>query len=163
MRKNPAKASLTNNLNSVMFTECPAGYESKDGDIPGAGQIQTGIRTTMKRCSEKCNEDKSCCSYEYSYSSGVCNLNRDCQPTHTGEKYQNYNFCAKDPVNGGWGAWGSWCCDYNTGKKSRSRACNNPAPLYGGGACIGRNQEESSCKGKIFIMYTMVQWLISKA
>ena len=72
---------------------CPAGYDSKDGDIPGWGQIRGRIRTTMEGCSEECNKQEGCCSYEFSYSSQLCNLNKDCQPSQP--KYLDYYFCTK--------------------------------------------------------------------
>merc|ERR1712243_333772 len=72
---------------------CPAGYDSKDGDIPGWGQIRGRINTTMEGCSEECNKQEGCCSYEFSYSSELCNLNKDCQPSQP--KYLDYHFCTK--------------------------------------------------------------------
>ena len=75
------------------FLDCPANYVSAEGDIPGWGQIKGRIQTTMKGCSEECNKHEGCCSFEYSHSSGLCNLNRDCQPSK--EKYLDYNFCIR--------------------------------------------------------------------
>ena len=72
---------------------CAAGYDSKDGDIPGWGQIRGRIRTTMEGCSEECDKQEGCCSYEFSYSSELCNLNKDCQPSQP--KYLDYYFCTK--------------------------------------------------------------------
>jgi len=72
---------------------CPANYVSAEGDIPGWGQIKGRIQTTMKGCSEECNKHEGCCSFEYSHSSGLCNLNRDCQPSKG--KYLDYNFCIR--------------------------------------------------------------------
>ena len=54
-------------------------------------------------------------------------------------------------MDGAWGTWGSWgSCNYYTGKKERTRICDNPAPLYGGANCTGSNQEKSNCIGKDF-------------
>jgi len=51
------------------------------------------------------------------------------------------------PVDGQWGSWGSWsACDSNC-KKSRSRSCNNPAPVKGGKYCYGSSKEEDTCSG----------------
>ena len=51
-------------------------------------------------------------------------------------------------VNGGWGAWGSWStCNSQTGKKTRTRQCNNPTPLNGGATCTGSSNDQASCPG----------------
>ena len=72
---------------------CPAGYDYKEGDIPGWGQLKGRIETTMEGCSDECSNQAGCCSYEYSYSSGLCNLNKDCEPAVG--KYKDYLFCTK--------------------------------------------------------------------
>jgi len=64
-----------------------------DGDIPGWGQLKGRINTTMEGCSEECSKHEGCCSYEYSFSSRLCNLNKDCEPTQG--KYKDYHFCTK--------------------------------------------------------------------
>jgi len=78
-------------------TSCPAGYAYKEGDIPGWGQLKGRIETTMEGCSDECSNQAGCCSYEYSYSSGLCNLNKDCEPTVG--KYKDYLFCTKGMKN----------------------------------------------------------------
>jgi len=43
-------------------------------------------------------------------------------------------------VNGNWGAWGEYGSCYKScggGVKERFRACNNPAPKFGGKKCEG--------------------------
>ena len=77
---------------------CPAGYSSKAGDIPGWGQIRGGIRTSMQGCGEECRKQEGCCSFEFSYTWGLCNLNRDCKPSQG--KYWDFHFCISRP--------GSW-------------------------------------------------------
>ena len=74
-------------------TECSKGYVLVPGDIPGWGQIQGRIKTDAKGCAELCNDNKDCCSYEYSPRKKRCNLNRDCKPTR--KKFKDFNFCAK--------------------------------------------------------------------
>jgi len=47
------------------------------------------------------------------------------------------------PVNGGYGPWSTWsphCSDPGT-EQTRSRVCNNPAPLYGGSQCAAASEE----------------------
>ncbi|XP_059140117.1 uncharacterized protein LOC131928191 [Physella acuta] len=57
--------------------------------------------------------------------------------------------CYEDhcPVNGGLSAWSGWSCDVECGQgtASRTRSCNNPAPLYGGLNCSGQLNETKSC------------------
>jgi len=79
-------------------TGCPPGYDSKEGDIPGWGQLGGMIYTNKKGCRDRCNRNKNCCSFEYSDSWKLCNLNRDCQPSRG--KYQDYVFCVKQNVRG---------------------------------------------------------------
>ena len=65
------------------------------GDLPGWGQIGSNpsIEATISDCSDRCNGQTNCCSFEYSASTKKCNLNSDCQPT--GNVYQDYSFCSK--------------------------------------------------------------------
>ncbi|XP_060581084.1 scavenger receptor cysteine-rich type 1 protein M130-like [Ruditapes philippinarum] len=51
-------------------------------------------------------------------------------------------------VFGNWSPWGSWSsCSVTCGVSttSRSRACDNPAPQYGGLPCAGPSSESRSC------------------
>ncbi|XP_076472602.1 hemicentin-1-like [Babylonia areolata] len=51
-------------------------------------------------------------------------------------------------VNGNWGSWGSWggCTKTcGTGTKTRTRACDNPAPSNGGSDCSGSGTDSSNC------------------
>merc|ERR1719153_1176043 len=50
-------------------------------------------------------------------------------------------------VNGVWSSWGSWSsCNAQSGKKKRTRHCNNPAPKNGGASCPGSSSNETSCR-----------------
>ncbi|KAK3101772.1 hypothetical protein FSP39_006235 [Pinctada imbricata] len=51
-------------------------------------------------------------------------------------------------VDGGWGAWTNWTtCTVTCGGGTQysERFCNNPAPAYGGKACVGHPREIRSC------------------
>ena len=55
------------------------------------------------------------------------------------------------PIHGGfsnWGPFGACSKTCGTGHKSRERACNNPAPQFGGNNCVGNLQELVDCKDK---------------
>jgi len=47
-----------------------------------------------------------------------------------------------------WGEWGQWsACNAKTGRKQRTRQCNNPTPLNGGSDCPGSSTDEHHCLG----------------
>ena len=51
-------------------------------------------------------------------------------------------------VNGNWGRWSNFgACSKSCGggSQKRMRACNSPAPMYGGKACPGLNYNTRSC------------------
>ena len=53
------------------------------------------------------------------------------------------------PINGNWGAFSEWS-DCNTGcgtgRQTRMRICDDPAPQYGGRGCRGKTEEERECE-----------------
>ena len=51
-------------------------------------------------------------------------------------------------MNGGWSGWGSWLSCSTSGKKARTRECNNPTPINAGNSCSGLNTETANCAGK---------------
>ena len=67
-------------------------------DIPGTGQIRGWIKTSLDGCGKACSEESNCCSFEYSFSKKICNLNIDCEPTSP--RYQDYVFCSKNDGKG---------------------------------------------------------------
>lgn len=53
-----------------------------------------------------------------------------------------------DIVHGNWGAFGDWTtctATCNGGTQKRTRACDSPAPLYGGNDCAGSAEETRAC------------------
>ena len=51
-------------------------------------------------------------------------------------------------VDGDWSAWQEWsACSLTCGigVRTRTRACSNPAPQFGGNACQGADQESADC------------------
>ena len=55
-------------------------------------------------------------------------------------------------MNGNWGQWSSaWSACSKTcgdGVRTKTRQCNNPAPLHGGIDCSGNSAETQACKEK---------------
>lgn len=59
-------------------------------------------------------------------------------------------------VNGVWSGWAAWSecsASCGTGKRTRIRGCNSPAPSNGGDTCSGPDTEiaecyERNCPGK---------------
>eukprot|EP00794_Sanderia_malayensis_P014216 gene14216-15699_t len=52
------------------------------------------------------------------------------------------------PVDGHWGRWSMWSdCDKScgTGKKTRTRQCNDPVPKHGGKQCQGVSTSSTDC------------------
>ncbi|CAL1537864.1 unnamed protein product [Lymnaea stagnalis] len=67
------------------------------------------------------------------------------QAQHCIPAYPNSVF----PIDGGWSQWTSWTsCSVTcgTGKKSRFRMCNEPAPKHGGRFCAGDPVEWTPCE-----------------
>lgn len=51
-------------------------------------------------------------------------------------------------IDGNWGSWGKWTdCSKacGTGKQSRFRICNKPAPTFDGKQCAGSYVEDANC------------------
>nr|XP_039250429.1 properdin-like [Styela clava] len=55
------------------------------------------------------------------------------------------------PIDGDWSLWSSWSscsserCSLQPGTRSRSRACDNPMPKYGGQKCRGKSEVKQEC------------------
>ena len=60
--------------------------------------------------------------------------------------------CFRSPVDGGYSSWSAWnACTVSCGggTRTRTRACNNPAPRNGGKTCsargLGNDKETQAC------------------
>ncbi|KAF7666440.1 hypothetical protein LDENG_00106170 [Lucifuga dentata] len=47
-------------------------------------------------------------------------------------------------TDGSWSCWGAWS-SCTSGRKTRTRACNNPPPDGGGAACLGSSSQTQRC------------------
>ncbi|XP_044158219.1 complement component C8 alpha chain [Bufo gargarizans] len=47
-------------------------------------------------------------------------------------------------AKGGWSCWSSWST-CQSGKRQRTRSCNNPPPKNGGSRCLGKSVQTESC------------------
>lgn len=70
---------------------------------------------------------------------------KECPDTSYTLQSCNLRHC---PVDGEWNAWTGWsACSVTcgSGRETRTRHCNNPAPEYGGKMCPGNTTESKSC------------------
>ena len=74
---------------------CPVYYSNVPGDVPGWGSIRSlpSIKDVAS-CASHCDLTSGCCSFEFSTTEMICNLNRECKPTRTAN-YKDYAFCVK--------------------------------------------------------------------
>ena len=59
-----------------------------------------------------------------------------------------FSFFIEEPIDGGFGEWSTYseCSDTcGVGIQSRTRKCDNPAPLNGGADCAGKKTETRLC------------------
>ena len=62
--------------------------------------------------------------------------------------YIIFLYIAQFQVDGDWSEWTTWDACSKTcgsGKKARTRMCNNPAPTVDGSPCMGDNRDEKPC------------------
>ena len=77
---------------------CPHGFTISRGDVPGWGSISGEHQDkNTTECKEMCNNTPGCCSFEWSPTSRLCNLNKECLPASS--QYRDYLFCQKGKVN----------------------------------------------------------------
>lgn len=82
---------------------------------------------------------------------------RNCKKTFC---FYIFRFLYFSTVPGNWSSWGEWSPCSKTcgnGTSTRRRACNNPAPAFGGAACVGATEmskdcSEQLCPGQLVIL-----------
>ncbi|XP_031569450.1 coadhesin-like isoform X12 [Actinia tenebrosa] len=126
------------------------------------GKAYVGYPEETKKCgTHPCPVDGYCDPYSsWTKCSKTCGggfrtRSRKCYPPKYGGKpcpkpSEETQSCGTHPcpVNGGYSSWSSWTsCSKTCGRGhcSRSRACINPRPLYGGKPCSGDAKETGSC------------------
>ncbi|XP_053556403.1 complement component C7 [Bombina bombina] len=72
-----------------------------------------------------------------------------CRPYTFGPACE-FGFLAQDQpgvIDGIWSCWSSWtACVRGSGRRTRTRTCNNPSPSGGGKYCIGELTESQQCE-----------------
>ncbi|XP_075698490.1 complement component C7 [Rhinoderma darwinii] len=72
-----------------------------------------------------------------------------CKPYTFGTACEQGFLVQDDPgvTDGNWGCWTTWStCAGSSGRRVRSRVCNNPSPAGGGKLCIGDSIESQKCE-----------------
>ena len=79
---------------NFLIAACPPGYDLIPGGIDGNGLIvkYPSYENTILDCSDRCNGNSYCCSFEYSATDKKCSLNKNCQPNTT-VVLKDYIFC----------------------------------------------------------------------
>ncbi|KAI0210224.1 hypothetical protein LSAT2_005021 [Lamellibrachia satsuma] len=120
---------------------CPLGHvERVDG--------QWTQWTEWSECPVTCggasvNRERTCSNPAPSGGGRPC-TGRDVDAGHLTTRETQGMQCALDvcPIDGQWSTWTTWStcsvsCATNGGVRTRTRACNNPAPRNGGQSCVG--------------------------
>ncbi|KAM4708619.1 complement component C7 [Discoglossus pictus] len=72
-----------------------------------------------------------------------------CRPYTFGPACE-FGFLAQEEpgvIDGSWSCWSSWSgCVRGSGRRMRSRSCNNPSPSGGGKSCIGETVDQQPCE-----------------
>lgn len=99
--------------------------------------------TVFGPCDNQCRHvrQRFCASHDLNNCPGADKIGIETQVEDCKEK-------CYEPVDGHWGRWSSWgacsvSCD--SGKHSRTRQCDDPAPKNGGKACAGDDKQLGNC------------------
>ncbi|CAJ1071708.1 complement component C8 alpha chain isoform X2 [Xyrichtys novacula] len=66
-----------------------------------------------------------------------------CKPGYQGDACEE-TMRRDTKTDGSWSCWGAWS-SCASGRKTRSRTCNNPAPDGGGASCLGSSSQSEHC------------------
>ncbi|XP_069140374.1 uncharacterized protein [Argopecten irradians] len=94
------------------------------------GSSQTGVMSRTRDCSDPAPQ------YDGAQCVGDGTETQTCTTT---------TYCPINGEYGQWTAWGDCSVTCATGIKNRTRACDSPAPQYGGNDCVGDSSEATSC------------------
>ncbi|XP_057300471.1 uncharacterized protein LOC130632586 isoform X2 [Hydractinia symbiolongicarpus] len=100
-----------------------------------AADIGFGGWSPWSACSATCEGVRSRSRSCFDYCNGPTSETENCGELHC-------------PIHGGLSTWSSWLACSHTcggGVETRVRACDNPAPLYGGVFCIGQLEKTREC------------------
>ena len=129
--------------------ECD-GYTDGDG---WGGEIylksSPGKVPTLEDCKKSCEDSLGCRSISYFTTKWCSHWSTSCKKTRSRKKVaMSLKLMLK--VNGGWSAYGA--CSATCGGGIQTRTCSNPAPKYGGRACVGaatKSCNTAPCPGKM--------------
>jgi len=81
-------------INSIMEGDlwCPGSFHFDPGNVPGRG-FKHRNNQELDQCAKLCSKTPKCCSFEHSFETRMCNLNKECKPTK--DQYQDFVFCVK--------------------------------------------------------------------
>ena len=73
---------------------CPSGYAQRHGGVPRFGSdLGSSLDLTKHECELKCNGEKSCMSFQHSFTQMKCNLSEIADPSQ--DPYLDFIFCTK--------------------------------------------------------------------
>ena len=73
---------------------CPSGYVQRKGGLPQfSSNLGSSLDLTKHECALKCNGEKSCNSFQHSYTQMKCNLSEIAEPSQFA--YIDCIFCTK--------------------------------------------------------------------
>ncbi|XP_052233782.1 SCO-spondin-like [Dreissena polymorpha] len=121
-------------------TDCPGLSTHTQGCYTDQCQMdgQWGAWTAWSLCTSHCNQTRTrACNNPAPLHGGT-----DCPGLST-----NTQGCYTDQcqLDGQWGAWTAWSLCTSHCNQTRTRACNNPAPLHGGTDCPGLSTHTQGC------------------
>ena len=78
----------------IASSGCPSGYAERDGGLSGSSSdIGRSLDLTKYECALKCNSDRSCKSFQHSFTEMKCNLSEIAEPSQAA--YIDFIFCTK--------------------------------------------------------------------
>ena len=116
--------------NTWVFCPIPGRWSNWTPFTPCSKTCGVGVVSRTRTCTEPIPQYGGSDCTGNSYEENICDTNINC------------------PINGKWGLWTAWgkcSVPCGVGFQTRTRLCNNPTALYGGGNCQGHPMQEREC------------------